>query len=119
MATLPIRGINPIPVEGWSWFLTADEVAYVQAFNVRPLRDASWIGGLEDEARLDLEADGIRSRPNDLQIRTPKGFVRRPRVWFTAYAVITAAFVVCLVLGVFGLMDSIHFTATLTRLRNQ
>ncbi len=56
----PTRGVNPPPDNGWSWHLTEYEVAYIEAFNVRPVRDKTWILSPENEARLDQEADGVR-----------------------------------------------------------
>lgn len=82
-ALSPVRGVNPEPVTGWPWHLTEYEVAYVQEFNVRPPRSATWSGTGEDERRLEQEADGIRTR----HISSHSSRVRRNWPWVTAATV--------------------------------
>jgi hypothetical protein len=41
--------------------LTPYEIAYIHAFNSRPVRGGDWAGAERDEVRLDDEATGIRA----------------------------------------------------------
>ncbi len=69
------RGENPRPDTGWPWILTPYEIAYIQAFNSRPVRGGDWAGSERDEVRLDDEATGIRA-----QAAPAKGKPKRARV---------------------------------------
>jgi hypothetical protein len=102
----PFRGSNPEPAEGWSWFLTPYELAYVEQFNVRPVREGSWVGSEDAELRLEQEAEGIRS-----PLPAPKRprWTRRPArlrwLWILATAVVFA--VSAGLLG-FGVVNTLH-----------
>jgi len=89
-----VRGENVEPADGWPWFLTPYEVAYVESFNVRPARHG-WDGSSAQNDALNLEAEGVRtqqSRQRTIGGRT-RPRVKRPWMWWTA---------VVLILGVGG-----------------
>ena len=90
------RGVNPAPTGGWSWNLTDYEVGYVREFNVRPVRDA-WLGTLEDNQRLDQEADGVRLRPVQ-PVKEPRRY--QLWLWVAVSGAIVAAGSVAVVLGI-------------------
>lgn len=82
----PVRGVNSEPDTGWPWHLTEYEVAYVQAFNARPVRGESWAGSDDEERRLEQEADGIRAHM--AAVPRPPHRVRRNWPWVTGAAVL-------------------------------
>ena len=85
------RGDNPRPAEGWSWYLTEHEVAYVVEYNVRPMRDATWAGDAAADARLELEAEGVRAASKVVS-RARSSTSSHPRRWIAvAVAIFVAA----------------------------
>lgn len=85
------RGDNPRPAEGWSWYLTEHEVAYVVEYNVRPMRDETWAGDSASDARLDLEAEGVRAAAKATP-RIKSSTSTHPRRWIAvAIAIFVAA----------------------------
>lgn len=68
----PVRGVNPEPSGGWPWCLTEYEVAYVREYQVRPMREGSWVGNPEKDRRLDDEAAGVLLNSNTVR-NAPSG----------------------------------------------
>ncbi|TFC08479.1 hypothetical protein [Cryobacterium sp. MDB2-33-2] len=93
---VPVRGFNPRPESGWPWFLTEYEVNYVERFNVRPMRDQLWADEAAADARLDLEAEGVRFHPR-AKLKAPRQptrlrrHVRHPWIVITIAALLVGA----------------------------
>lgn len=104
-----VRGQNPVPEDGWTWYLTDYEIEYIRAYNVRPPRTESWSGTAEAEYRLEQEADGVR------QARQPRNpswrqwgrrRVRRSWPWVTLAALLVACSVTLGAAGFQGLNEA-------------
>jgi hypothetical protein len=114
--TSPVRGNNPKPSSGWPWSLTDYEVAYITAFNARPVREDGWAGDTSAEVRLDQEAEGVRrtiSTPKASWWRLPVG---RRWPWITAWLVLLAAAVVFTTLATLQMVDAGKLQATNSQL---
>ena len=102
----PFRGANPEPAEGWSWYLTPYELAYVERFNARPVREGSWVGSEAAELRLEQEAEGVRSlAPVPKRPRWTQRPARPRWLWILATV---AVFTVSAGLLGFGVMNMLH-----------
>ncbi|WP_022881841.1 hypothetical protein [Gryllotalpicola ginsengisoli] len=98
-----VRGENPEPESGWSWYLTDYEIAYIREFNVRPPRGGAWQATPEAEYRLETEAEGIRQK-TFVTAKTPwrKQRVRRSWPWVTIAVTLTTG---SLALGALGCLE--------------
>lgn len=116
---VPTRGSNPAPAGGWSWNLTDYEVGYVRAFNVRPVREG-WPGTLEENARLDQEADGVRLRPPPPPLPPPPPVRSRRRhqltLWASVAGVIVLGGTAAAVLGVMNMTAAADLNEDTTRI---
>jgi hypothetical protein len=80
--------MNPQPPDGWSWSLSPYEVAYVERFRVRPVRE----GATESQTikdSLDAEAAGILDLER-ARVRRPgwgSRTARLPGLWLSLIAV--------------------------------
>ncbi|GAA2007711.1 hypothetical protein [Microbacterium ulmi] len=117
---LVVRGENPEPDDGWPWYLTDYEIAYIREWNVRPPRSGSWVATKDAEHRLETEADGVRQRRG---VVTSEPWGRRrvghPWAWFVASAVLVLVGVVAGTGAVLTLQEQHALSQRTDEIRNE